>query len=323
MSFFNVHCISKLIFSLCFIVVNSYSLIAQPSFLRSDYNLITDTRFDQFIAIPDSIVSSGSAGTNVYWDFSAVKFQNTFQILQYLKVQLSPFNEIKADFVLELIDSLAGIQEYEAYSFTDSTFTLVGSGYIDKNNNKNYFPLNKQATLLIFPMAFGDTLFDKNDIKSSKKVYDGFGTLKMRYGTIDSVKRIKETYKQGEITIVEYTWYDVDNASPVLIITDEFAPDDSIPFRQNMIMRVKKGKFTHLNDQKTQRTLLCKNGLLSFEYINIPSFDFTLYSIDGKCLMSGSHSQPVLDISHLAMGVYYIMLKNQHTSDIYTFTKDY
>ena len=172
-------------------------------------------------------------------------------------------------------------------------------------------------------MAFGDTLFDKNDIKSSKKVYDGFGTLRMRYGTIDSVKRIKETYKQGEITIVEYTWYDVDNASPVLIITDEFAPDDSIPFRQNMIMRVKKGKFTHLNDQKTQRTLLCKNGLLSFEYINIPSFDFTLYSIDGKCLMSGSHSQPVLDISHLTMGVYYIMLKNQHTSDIYTFTKDY
>ena len=323
MSFFNVHCISKLIFSLCFIVVNSYSLISQPSFLRSDYNLITDTRFDQFIAIPDSIVSSGSAGTNVYWDFSAVKFQNTFQILQYLKVQLSPFNEIKADFVLELIDSLAGTQEYEAYSFSDSTFTLVGSGYIDKNNNKNYFPLNKQATLLIFPMAFGDTLFDKNDIKSSKKVYDGFGTLKMRYGTIDSVKRIKETYKQGEITIVEYTWYDVDNASPVLIITDEFAPDDSIPFRQNMIMRVKKSKFTHLNDQKTQRTLLCKNGLLSFEYINIPSFDFTLYSIDGKCLMSGSHSQPVLDISHLAMGVYYIMLKNQHTSDIYTCTKDF
>ena len=316
MSFFNVHCISKLIFSLCFIVVNSYSLISQPSFLRSDYNLITDTRFDQFIAIPDSIVSSGSAGTNVYWDFSAVKFQNTFQILQYLKVQLSPFNEINADFVLELI-------EYEAYSFSDSTFTLVGSGYIDKNNKKNYFPLNKQATLLIFPMAFGDTLFDKNDIKSSKKVYDGFGTLRMRYGTIDSVKRIKETYKQGEITIVEYTWYDVDNASPVLIITDEFAPDDSIPFRQNMIMRVKKGKFTHLNDQKTQRTLLCKNGLLSFEYINIPSFDFTLYSIDGKCLMSGSHSQPVLDISHLTMGVYYIMLKNQHTSDIYTFTKDY
>lgn len=323
MSFFNVHCISKLIFSLCFIVVNSYSLISQPSFLRSDYNLITDTRFDQFIAIPDSIVSSGSAGTNMYWDFSAVKFQNTFQILQFLKVPLSPFNEIKADFVLELIDSVAGTQEYEAYSFSDSTFTLVGSGNIDMNNNKNYFPLSKQATLLTFPMAFGETTFDTNDIKTSKKVYDGFGTLKMRYGTIDSVKRIKETYIQGEITIVEYTWYDVDNASPVLIITDEFAPDDSIPFRQNMIMRVKKGKFTHLNDQKTQRTLLCKNGLLSFEYINIPSFDFTLYSIDGKCLMSGSHSQPVLDISHLTMGVYYIMLKNQHTSDIYTFTKDY
>lgn len=148
MNFFKVHCISKLIFSLCFIVVNSLPLISQPSFLRSDYGIITDTRFDQFDAIPDSIVSSGSAGTNVYWDFSAVKFQNTFQILQYLKVQLSPFNEIKADFVLELIDSLAKTQEYEAYSFTDSTFTLVGSGYIDKNNNKNYFPFNQTSYII-------------------------------------------------------------------------------------------------------------------------------------------------------------------------------
>ncbi len=323
MNFFNVHCISKLIFSLCFIVANSYTLISQPSFLRSDYTIITDTRFDQFNAIPDSIVSSGSSGTDVYWDFSAVKFQNTFQILQYLKVPLSPFNEIKADFVLELIDSIAGTQEYEAYSFTDSTFTLVGSGYIDKNNNKNYFPLTKQATLLAFPMAFGDTIFDKNDIKASKKVYDGFGTLRMRYGTIDSVKRITETYKQGEITIIEYTWYDVNNASPVLIITDEIAPNDTIPFRQNMIMRVKKGKFTNLKDQKTQKSLLCKNGFLSFEQISSPSFDFTLYSIDGKCLMSGSHSQTELDISQLTMGVYYIILKNHNTSDIYTFTKDY
>ena len=69
------------------------------------------------------------------------------------------------------------------------------------NNNKNYFPLSKQVTLLTFPMAFGETIFDTNDIRTSKKVYDGFGTLKMRYGTIDSVKRIKETYIQGEITI--------------------------------------------------------------------------------------------------------------------------
>ncbi len=69
MNFFKVHFISKLIFSLCFIVVNSLPLISQPSFLRSDYGIITDTRFDQFNAIPDSIVSSGSAGTNVYWDF--------------------------------------------------------------------------------------------------------------------------------------------------------------------------------------------------------------------------------------------------------------
>ena len=150
MNFFKIHFISKLIFSLCFIVVNSYSLIAQPSFLRSDYNLITDTRFDQFIAIPDSIVSSGSAGTNMYWDFSAVKFQNTFQILQFLKVPLSPFNEIKADFVLELIDSVAGIQEYEAYSFSDSTFALVGSGNIDMNNNKNYRIVFKKDNFLVF-----------------------------------------------------------------------------------------------------------------------------------------------------------------------------
>jgi len=323
MNFLNVRCITKLIFLLSFIVFNNFASISQTSFLRSDYSIITDTRFDQFIAISDSIVASGSSGTNVYWDFSAVQFQNTFQILQYLKVPLSPFNEIKADFVLELIDSIAGSQEYEAYSFSDSTFTLVGSGNIDMNNNKNYFPLSKQATLLTFPMAFGDTILDTNDIKTSKKVYDGFGTLSLRYGTIDSVKRITETYMQGEITIVEYNWYDVDNASPVLIITDEFAPNDTIPFRQNMIMRVKKGKFSNLKDQKTQRTLLCKNGFLSFEHFNIPLFDFTLYSIDGKCLMSGSNSQPVLDISHLTMGVYYIVLKNNHTSDIYTFTKDY
>ena len=323
MNFLNVRCITKLIFLLSFIVFNNFTSISQTSFLRSDYSIITDTRFDQFIAISDSIVASGSSGTNVYWDFSAVQFQNTFQILQYLKVPLSPFNEIKADFVLELIDSIAGSQEYEAYSFSDSTFTLVGSGNIDMNNNKNYFPLSKQATLLTFPMAFGDTILDTNDIKTSKKVYDGFGRLSLRYGTIDSVKRITETYMQGEITIVEYNWYDVDNASPVLIITDEFAPNDTIPFRQNMIMRVKKGKFSNLKDQKTQRTLLCKNGFLSFEHLNIPLFDFTLYSIDGKCLMSGSHTQPELDISHLTMGVYYIVLKNQHTSDIYTFTKDY
>jgi hypothetical protein len=322
MNFLNVRCISKLIFSLCFILVNSFTSISQPSFLRSDYSIITDTRFDQFNAISDSIVATGSSGTNVYWDFSAVKFQNTFQILQYLKVPLSPFKEIKADFVLELIDSIAGTQEYEAYSFTDSTFTLVGSGYIDNDTTTNYFPLTKQVTLLKFPMAFGDTILDTNDIKSSKKVYDGFGTLRMRYGTIDSVKRITETYKQGEITIVEYTWYDVNNASPVLIITDEFAPNDTIPFRQNMIMRVKKGKFTYLKDQKTQRTLLCKNGFLSFEHLNIPSVDFTLYSIDGKSVMSGSNSQPLLDISHLTMGVYFIILNNNN-SDIYTFTKDY
>lgn len=82
----------------------------------------------------------------------------------------------------------------------------------------------------------------------------------MRYGTIDSVKRITETYKQGEITIVEYTWYDVNNASPVLIITDEFAPNNTIPFRQNMIMRVKKGKFTYLKDQKLKELYCARMG---------------------------------------------------------------
>jgi hypothetical protein len=210
-------------------VVPVSSVLAQPAFTYDDYPNLgdKDTTMAQGQVLVKVDVEAGGNGHT--WDFSAMSFLNNFrQVIEYRTPQAQsskPFT----DATIEEYGN--GVNGETVWIWTMSNDTLYRIRQGDNVNGAIYFPHYPD---IVFPMTFGqvyehtqtqnigDPPVSPAWIRTSRVEYDGYGTLKLPWGTYNDVYRLKWYELDSGIALgnknsyQSYFWYRRGGGIPVL-----------------------------------------------------------------------------------------------------------
>jgi hypothetical protein len=167
-----------------------------------------------------SLISPGSSGANVTWDFSTIVSTGT-STYNWITSSSTPYSSSYPNANLAISD--AGYYYYYSASSTD--YSSCG-GTNPSAQVISYSDLEKQ---LVFPMTYNTTFSDAfaatydagssmfmNRAGTMTGVADGYGTLILPYGTITDVLRVKlvEDYQDSYLgtpmvvySTEAYAWY--------------------------------------------------------------------------------------------------------------------
>lgn len=205
----------SLLFLLLFFAVQ---LQAQP-ILTSGLNPSNGTTFTAYY-LDNSSVSAGSAGANKTWDFSNISTNNAdVTDYVYYDATSTPYaNKFpNANLAVE-ISSSPGL-----YTYQKATLTKIESmGYYSSQYSLFY---SDYYTAMKYPFTYGDSFTDTYAHPYSSGTItvkaDGYGTLKLPYGTYTNVLRVKTTDVSTYYTMTTYSYY-AENCvgAPLMTISD-------------------------------------------------------------------------------------------------------
>jgi hypothetical protein len=180
------------IFLSFFFLCGVISSFAQPAFTNSDFMQIGNTDTLSFDYVIDGNIPTAT-GANYSWDFSSVKGSQGLHYFVYRSPQHTGSDPyIAAGAVLEEWHA-SPVDEYALWKISGDTLYKMREG---QGSGTTFTPPYAQFA---FPMAFGSTFNSTTDFyagatKASERqhsvIYDGYGTLKTKFGTFTNVFRL-------------------------------------------------------------------------------------------------------------------------------------
>lgn len=222
----------KQIYSILIMLVFAFvNAVAQP-ILKSEVHALK-VNIDNPMSYCE-YMQPGSAGTNVTWDFSVLKFQKSFN--GFLK------NATVSAYHNDFPESDTELKEFDSrFYFKVKPNSVEQYGY-SSDNGKSQIRYDVPFVKMKFPFTFGDNFSGtfsggsyfsgtKNaDISGSYTVEaDAYGTLILPGNTVYNntlrVKTLKSytTYHRNssyETSIVTYRWYNSSHRYPLLVLTE-------------------------------------------------------------------------------------------------------
>jgi hypothetical protein len=171
-------------------VTNSF---AQPAFTRGDFMEIGDQDTLSFDYVIDGNVPTAT-GADYSWDYSSVKGSQGLHLFIYRTPQHPGFEPyVAAGAVLEEWHA-APVDDYALWKESGDTLYKMREG--QGGGGTTFTPPYAQFA---FPIAFGSTFNSTTDFYLGSSVvferqhsvtYDGYGTLKTKFGTFSNVYRL-------------------------------------------------------------------------------------------------------------------------------------
>ena len=190
---------------------------AQPV-INNGNNMLPVGSTDSIAVVTSASTSPGSAGANITWDFSAL-MPTVAGSAKIVAPSATPYAATfpTATYAIELTPVGAPGSVYEYYNISSSKWDIVGSGYSVATPSGNYTPNNK--TMIPFPFTYNQSVTDtfqkmSSSVSTMTVTYDGYGTLKTPYKTINNVIRVKRDFGGTDYF---YDWFSV---NPLVIVAN-------------------------------------------------------------------------------------------------------
>jgi len=219
-----------------------------------------------YYLMENTIIDDASkSGANQVWDFSAYSGGYTSSN-KFLAASEGLF---AGDFPGATMVQIEEERKIESYITTNTGMTLIGlaleqGGFLFKNINTE-----DPRELFKFPLSYG-TVYNEtfagqflgpgmplDRAGSSKIEADGYGTLKLHYGTFSNVLRIKVTNTYSDkmmgIPMIEYNeelyyWYRDNDRVPLAIYNSAGTSTNPVPFTYFMYMSEEDANQSSIGD---------------------------------------------------------------------------
>ncbi len=224
----------------CMLCTFSLVTFAQPTITQNANHQVND---ELMVYDADaSAINQGASGADITWNFQDLEVLDSLKAT-FINPESSPYGAtfLNTNIAIEYekpywLSSYA--LTYEFYSFVNSNLTRLGI----VNNGDDLVTYDNSQILLAYPFTYGsgnedtysaDYLSGANNIIEEGTITlegDAYGTLKLPYGTIDNVLRIKTImdYTQDIDGVLEltyhvetYAWYHPSSSYPLLYIYTE------------------------------------------------------------------------------------------------------
>lgn len=302
---------AKSIFTLFLLQLLVVQLQAQP-ILTSSLNPSNGTTFTAYY-LDNISINVGNAGANKVWDFSNISTNYTdITDYTYYNASSTPYANKFPDANLAVeVSSSPGL-----YTYQKTTLTKIESmGYYSNQYSLFY---SDYYIAMKYPFTYGDSYTDTYAHPYSSGTItvkaDGYGTLKLPYGTYTNVLRVKTTDVGTYYTMTTYSYY-AENCvgAPLMSISD-----NSTTKTVNLFWGVLTGNITTSLDETidTSNDIRIMNtasqaGSISFSIIREQELEIKIYDQLGKQVQLYTKKKYTtginkLELPQLRQGIYII-----------------
>ena len=312
----------KKLYLLFLIFFISLIINAQPIITSNVLPVVGDTILMSF---DSTLVSVGSDGANVNWDFSTSLNQDFFFERVYLNPINTPYSSIFPNSKICRTDGIGSAYSY--WDNTNSNFSVC-YGFVEPNfydQNYNSLPLNYYK----FPILYGNSFVDSvsavtnpgNLLGSGKYSFkaDAWGTIKLPNKTVPNVLRTKSVLYIGDSSITinsyslttEYAWYQANKKEPLLVISTIII-NHSL-YKKFVLFDNTSSNGINKNELSETFKIIPNPSKdiinLNFSSINTNSdLELSIYNILGRKIFSSPLNSNFLNIGFLSKGLYIVKI---------------
>ena len=334
---FNNSILVVTLFILCFSSI--FYCSAQPQINASIVPTIGDSWETEYLEAPE--FDLGASGANIVWDFSNLISEISLEYNITDPNDAPGFDSFPdADFVWEL----SGFEQHIFYQNESDGITLLG-GVNGSPGNINFmtkyidledafrFPITYQTNYTYYSSfrnyLFGNFLNEAD--RTGEVTADAYGTLMTPFGTYQDVLRIKiKSISLGDTSTV-YSWWDVDEFTPIVQYEESSDPGETpyVVFTKKIISATK----SHQKATSEMMTAFINNNQLFIKLENTKSLDLAVihcFDIQGKLIFTekwvhtDSHTSPIrlaTGIAQLSSGQHFLHLQCEDFTATASFVK--
>jgi len=318
----------NLSFALLFTLLSS-TIFAQSSFTSNNCFQLNDSSKIGLAVLSTSLDGFiDSTGNNYTWDFSSTGSPGpwTSWTSPTISYNFQPASlSIHSPFIGSEINeyALVAFARDNFYTYSSTQDTLYTEGFYN-SSNKVYSP---RIPYLTFPLSYSDSIYTYTPQDGGTAVgpgsvsrywiYDGFGTLKLPYGTTNNVFRIR-THQTDSSSVLgsvlgiseELIWFSQADGIPILRLV-KVGPTTTVAYYASVsgstsIDQLETTKFGSIypNPATNYVSYNSENNVIGSKFIISDQF--------GKEVLTGRliNKTTNIDISKFATGIYLFQVEN-------------
>ena len=253
-------------------------------------------------------LTEGSAGAGITWDFSSLVLNYDPQagVETVIQVPNGPFSSSfpNANYVFKASSSSDGSEDF--YSYFNKTASVLEELAGSTSTAIEYSYLNPYSTF-IFPFTYGAISNDTSqengqdqEIYTTTKTYDAYGTLITPFGTFNNVIRIKTV----ENNTTDYDWYGTAPFRPLLSVFQYNDGERDFIFYEPITLSTQSFEnksiyvFTSFSDEVLNVVV---DNAIQIKQINI--IDLT-----AKKILQQTNNNKTINIENLSNGIYLVQV---------------
>ena len=255
-------------------------------------------------------------GSNYTWDFSTTGWTNLAGTCTFYPAASSP-HAVPAGIEINEI-AMAGFGRDLYYTYSSDKDTLYFNGRYNSGTDYLYIP---RIPYLSFPLNYNDSVYTityqyaytpdpthKTGKIERYWIYDGYGTVKLPYGTINNVYRIR-THQVDSSYIVfngpvydEMIWFRASDGIPVLrfIKNGDFFTTVYFASANGAAGIAENSNVSHINIYPSPFT----SSITIKNTTNKAIARVNIYNTLGTLVLTKTSSTEVINTEHLAQGLY-------------------
>ncbi len=309
--------------------------LAQPAFTYNDFPNLGDadtTMTGGQVMVKADVEATGNGHT---WDFSMLAYLPNFrQVVTYRPPQASS----SAPFVDATIEEYGmGVNGETVWIFRTSNDTLYRIRQGDNVNGAIYIPNYPD---IVFPMSFGQVYQHSQTqnignppvspawVRTSRVEYDGYGTLKLPWGTYTDVFRLKWYEVDSAIAVPNknvynsYFWYRRGGGVPLFRALWNVDLDATTAIYTTWASRAHAGAAS-VSEAQTERFEIYPNPARDVVHLgDAPADEVEIVDLVGRSVIRQLDVSGAIDVSMLATGSYFMRITSGGATQQRMFVKE-